>query len=320
MIVDDLKENKILDDIDASIMKNSIENDEGGFVFTNKEDSVEINTYSKDPYGDKYDIKIDKENSKVNASKTHIISGDNWGQTTTKIATEQAYNLEKIQKIVDTRTRIANQAKNRDEKPSLNNYIKEVTDDNKIIVGSYRTGQTWESDVSPQEADLYRRELERTGVIETMLYKENHQEIERQMVTPIERELEPDVKIAKELNFLTDKNGNNHYERLKNNVFECKSIAEKKNGRYFTDYSIELEDNQKNNFQYTIRSEKNKAEIKNDWSKGMSGEDWLNQDIKNDVLRKYPERSIDNPVTDKPAYAKDFENFVQDRPAPQQGL
>ena len=70
--------------------------------------------------------------------------------------------------------------------------------------------------------------------------------------------LTEDESIAKKLNFLSDTKQMNHYPELKNNSFNCLSIEHLNSGKYFTDYSIELEDQESNNFQYKIRTEKNK--------------------------------------------------------------
>lgn len=157
------------------------------------------------------------------------------------------------------------------------------------------------------------------GIKETKKHWGNKVNVEQEQVFQ-EYSHSKNEGLADSLDFLTDNNGNNHYGELKNNTFECKSIAELKKGKHFTDYSIELEDNQKNNFQYTLRTEKNKAEIRQEWSKGLTGKDWLSEDIKTEVLKQRPHYSINNSIQDKPENAQPFEDFVRERPAPQPKL
>lgn len=45
---------------------------------------------------------------------------------------------------------------------------------------------------------------------------------------------------------------------------------------------------------YSFR--KNKKEINEEWTKELTGKEWLKQDIKTEVLKRNPTISIDNPI------------------------
>ena len=135
-----------------------------------------------------------------------------------------------------------------------------------------------------------------------------------------EQSVHQDEEIAEKLNFLTDSKGHNHYPKLKEAVLKCKTIVKVNSGKSFVDYSVELEDPAENNFQYRIRTEKTKTEIKQKWTKNLTGENWLNQDIKTEVLRRKPQLNVDNPIESKPENAQPFKDFVQEQSAPQPKL
>lgn len=129
--------------------------------------------------------------------------------------------------------------------------------------------------------------------------------------------LTEDESIAKKLNFLSDIKQMNHYPELKNNSFNCLSIEHLNSGKYFTDYSIELEDQESNNFQYKIRTEKNKKEIRNEWTKEKTGKQWLNEDLKTEILKRKPSLSIENTVPEKTNKAQDIQSYTQEKSSPE---
>lgn len=129
--------------------------------------------------------------------------------------------------------------------------------------------------------------------------------------------LTEDESIAKKLNFLSDIKQMNHYPELKNNSFNCLSIEHLNSGKYFTDYSIELEDQESNNFQYKIRTEKNKKEIRNEWTKEKTGKQWLNEDLKTETLKRKPSLSIENTVPEKTNKAQDIQSYTQEKSSPE---
>lgn len=129
--------------------------------------------------------------------------------------------------------------------------------------------------------------------------------------------LTEDDSIAKKLNFLTDTNKKNRYPELKNNSFKCISIEHLNSGKYFTDYSIELENKESNNFQYKIRTEKDKKEIRNEWTKEKTGKQWLNEDLKTEILKRKPSIIIDNEVPEKTKHAQDIQSYTQEKNSPE---
>uniref|UniRef100_UPI00344B5FEF hypothetical protein n=1 Tax=Carnobacterium sp. TaxID=48221 RepID=UPI00344B5FEF len=108
--------------------------------------------------------------------------------------------------------------------------------------------------------------------------------------------LELEDKIALKLNFLSDEKGKNYFKQLKNERLICTGIEKIKSSKSFSDYTIKLEDKNNHSFHYRIRSEKNKKEINEEWTKELTGKEWLNQDIKTELLKRKPTISIDNPI------------------------
>ena len=130
-------------------------------------------------------------------------------------------------------------------------------------------------------------------------------------------ELSVEETIATKLNFLTDETGINHFSELKDEPLICTGIEKVKSAKWFADYNIKLEDKNGNSFNYHIRSEKSKKELNQEWSKEWTGKEWLNQDIKTEVLKRKPTLVIDNPI---PEYTENMEplfSYAQEQKVPQ---
>ena len=130
-------------------------------------------------------------------------------------------------------------------------------------------------------------------------------------------ELSVEEKIATKLNFLTDEKGENHFSELKDDPLTCTGIEKIKSAKWFADYNIRLEDKNGNNFDYHIRSEKNKKELNQEWSKELTGKEWLNQDIKTEVLRRKPTLVIDNPIPENTEHLEPLPHYTQEQQTPQ---
>lgn len=122
-----------------------------------------------------------------------------------------------------------------------------------------------------------------------------------------------DEKIAVKLNFLTDENGNNFYRKYQNDNLQLTGINTISKTKLFSDYQIELKDSDNNKFQYSIRSEKSEKEIGSKWNKEMTGKEWLNEDIKTEVLRRKPNLNIDNKIADSNIEMKPIAEFTKEK-------
>lgn len=132
--------------------------------------------------------------------------------------------------------------------------------------------------------------------------------------------LEVEDKIALKLQFLSDKTGKNHFNELKNEGLKCTGIEKVKSSKSFSDYNIALEDKSNNQFYYHIRSEKTMKEIAKEWTKEMSGKDWLNQDIKTEVLKRKPTITIDNPIPENTTNMKPLKRYIEQQKTPEMKL
>lgn len=128
--------------------------------------------------------------------------------------------------------------------------------------------------------------------------------------------LEAEDKIAIKLNFLSDEKGRNYFKELKNEGLQCTEIEKVKGSKSFSDYNIKLEDKAGNNFNYRIRSEKGKKEINKEWTKELTGKEWLNQDIKTEVLKRKPTISINNPIPEDTSNMKPIKEYSNQNKEP----
>lgn len=134
------------------------------------------------------------------------------------------------------------------------------------------------------------------------------------------KSLEVEDRIAIKLNFLSDKAGKNYFKELKNEVLKCTGIEKVKGSKLFSDYNITLEDKDSNNFHYHIRSEKNKKEINKEWTKELTGKEWLNQDIKTEVLKRKPTLTISNPIPEDTSKLKPIKEYTKQQKMPEMKL
>lgn len=88
-------------------------------------------------------------------------------------------------------------------------------------------------------------------------------------------------------------------------------IKENSIKKSFTDYDISLEDKNGSQYLYNIRNIKNKNEIVKGWNKEMSGEEWLNEDVKNEVLNRKPNMAIENSLPNNSENFETLEEFSE---------
>src|SRR5690625_736910 len=102
------------------------------------------------------------------------------------------------------------------------------------------------------------------------------------------------------------------YPFLKDDRLRMTGIKENNIKKSFTDYDISLEDKNGNQYLYNIRTIKNKNEIVKDWNKEMSGKEWLKEDVKNEVLNRKPNMTIENDLADHSENFETLEEFSQE--------
>lgn len=129
--------------------------------------------------------------------------------------------------------------------------------------------------------------------------------------------LEIEDKIAMKLNFLSDGKGKNYFMKLKDELLKCIGIEKIKGATSFSDYNIKLEDKDGNCFNYHIRSEKSIKEINKEWSNKMTGKEWLEQDIKTEVLKRKPTLNIDNLIPENTSNMKSIKEYTEQQIAPE---
>lgn len=61
-------------------------------------------------------------------------------------------------------------------------------------------------------------------------------------------------------------------------------------------------------------------EIAKEWTKEMTGKDWLNQDIKTEVLKRKPTITIDNPIPEDTTNMKPIKKYIEQQKTPEMKL
>lgn len=115
-ILDDLEEQKILDKIDVKNIKNAVNKDERYFTLFEDDDSFKIETdyyRSVDPYGNEFEITIDKKNKKANVVETDIASGDSWTMKKNEKVKNADFDVSKLEKISKNKSK----SKEKNKKP-----------------------------------------------------------------------------------------------------------------------------------------------------------------------------------------------------------
>src|SRR5699024_12689026 len=117
---------------------------------------------------------------------------------------------------------------------------------------------------------------------------------------------------CKKIRYIKEKKVINRYTILKEDRLRMTRIKENNIKKSFTNYEISLEDKNGNQYLYNIRTIKNKNEIVKDWNKEMSGKEWLKEDVKNEVLNRKPNMTIENDLPDHSENFETLEEFSQE--------
>ena len=164
-----------------------------------------------------------------------------------------------------------------------------------------------ERDVSNE---VYMKSLEEVKDTATNMMKEivtEYNEVVNQ------KELTKDELNAKKLRFLEGDNGVNRYTFLKEEKLTLTGIKETSSKKSFTDYDISLEDRKGNEYLYNIRTVKNKNEIVKDWNRNLTSKEWLNEDVKNEVLNRKPNMTIKNNLPENSEGLEPIENLENEK-------
>lgn len=117
-------------------------------------------------------------------------------------------------------------------------------------------------------------------------------------------EKEPSVvrdNIARKLNFLVNKDGENVYEEIKDTKLKATGIALINKAKTFNHYAVSLtNDNDQKEYYVNVHTDKNMNTIRSDWKQPKTGSEWLCEDMKAHYMENNPDRKLVG--QDKPNY------------------
>lgn len=122
-------------------------------------------------------------------------------------------------------------------------------------------------------------------------------------------------EVASKLKFFNDKDGKNQYKYLKNETLKAVEVCSIKPKSSYQDHILKLKDNKDNHYKIHITTPKiDKKTLYNNWEKGMTGEQWLEQDMKAKLMQdkpdsKYNVMDLEDPTIEK--ILKPIENINQ---------
>jgi len=100
--------------------------------------------------------------------------------------------------------------------------------------------------------------------------------------------------IAEKLSFLTDKNGENRYKELENEILKPTRISIEKQGT-FDKSTIELNTKENEKIMAQISTQKVSNDTLNNWEKGLTGKQWLDENLQAEVVKRNPEKTFNQP-------------------------
>jgi len=100
------------------------------------------------------------------------------------------------------------------------------------------------------------------------------------------------IDVANKIGFLNDEQGENHFEKHQEKELKVTKIFTETKEKYSNNF-IELIDETGNKFNENIVTvdKPNKEKLKK-WKNGLSGNDWLNENLQSIVTEKYPEKEL----------------------------
>lgn len=126
--------------------------------------------------------------------------------------------------------------------------------------------------------------------------------------------------VATRLNFLNDSEGKNRFNQLKNEKLKAVEVCSIKPKNSYQDHILKLKDSADNTYKVHITTPKSdKKTLYAGWEKGLTGDQWLDQDMKAKLMQdkpdsKYNVMDLDHPNVDK--ILQPIENMKQVQQTP----
>lgn len=96
-----------------------------------------------------------------------------------------------------------------------------------------------------------------------------------------------DEEVAEKIGFFRDKKNNNHFPEMKTKIFKATKIATESKDKYES-HIIRLESKDEDVFTERIITPKTTKNDLEKWQKGMTGNEWLDENLKSELPRKKP--------------------------------
>jgi len=107
-------------------------------------------------------------------------------------------------------------------------------------------------------------------------------------------ESESSKEIAERLSFLTDENGKNRYKELENEVLKPSRISIENHGS-FDKSTLELNTKDNEKIMTQISTPKVSHNTLDTWEKGLTGGQWLDENLQAEVVKRDPEKTFNQP-------------------------
>ncbi|GEQ33608.1 hypothetical protein B795N_14900 [Marinilactibacillus psychrotolerans] len=126
--------------------------------------------------------------------------------------------------------------------------------------------------------------------------------------------------VATKLNFLNDSTGKNQFSKLKNEKLVAVEVCSIKPKNSYQDHILKLKDSTDNTYKVHITTPKtDKKSLYNNWEKGLTGNQWLEQDMKAKLMQDKPDSNynvmdLEHPNVDK--ILQPIENMKQVQQTP----
>ena len=96
-----------------------------------------------------------------------------------------------------------------------------------------------------------------------------------------------DEEVAEKIGFFRDKRNKNHFPEMKAKIFKATKIATESKDKY-ENHIVRLESKDKDIFTERIITPKTTKNDLERWQKGLTGNEWLNENLKSEIPRRKP--------------------------------
>lgn len=97
-------------------------------------------------------------------------------------------------------------------------------------------------------------------------------------------------RVAEKLKFLDDSNGKNQFNKLRNTTLVVAGIYSLDPKNKFQDHILKLKDNKNEEYVVHVTTPlTSKKDLLTNWGKGLTGDQWLKQDLKAEIMENKPE-------------------------------